>query len=469
MPSPNLIIFMADEHAREGLGCYGNDQIQTPAIDKLAGNGIRFANAYTPSPVCVPARAAFATGRQVNEIGCWSNAQPYHGQHASWGHNLREAGHEVVSIGKLHYRSEADDNGFSREIMPLHCRNGVGFVDGLLRRQYHVFETAHFVDEIGPGEDPYNDYDRRVAVETIKWLETEGRAKRDKPWVLFVSFVRPHYPLTCPKEFFDHYPLDRIEAPRFAGREVEFRHPILAAFRDFYDYDTYFDDHTRKVARASYFGLCSFVDDLVGQIMTTLAGIDQDQDTAIIYTSDHGELNGHHGLWTKMTMHEESVGIPLILSGAGSTRTVVRTPVSLVDIFPTVLDLAQLSPAHGTSLYALAKVEEPDRPVFSEYHDGGALTGFFMIRLGNWKYIHYPGYSPQLYNIADDPGEIHDLGLSAAHQEIRQKCLQAMVENFGDPDQLNETAFRDQAARIEELGGVEAILAMESFDFTPVE
>ena len=153
MVGNNVLIFMADEHAREGLGCYGHPKIHTPVLDRLAATGTRFTQAYTPSPVCVPARAAFATGRYVHQIGCWSNAQPYHGQIPGWGQRLIAAGHEVVSIGKLHYRSRQDDNGFSREIIPLHVRNGVGFIQGLLRREYHVFETAHFADEIGPGED----------------------------------------------------------------------------------------------------------------------------------------------------------------------------------------------------------------------------------------------------------------------------------------------------------------------------
>ena len=473
MPARNVLIVMADEHARGALGCYGHPLVQTPALDRLAATGTRFTRAYTPSPVCVPARAAFASGRQVFQTRCWSNAQPFHGQIPGWGQRLIADKHDVVSIGKLHYRSAADDNGFSDEIMPLHVRDGVGFTHGLLRRQHHQFETAHFADNIGPGDDAYTDYDRRVAAEAVKWLNKETAAARAKPWVLFVSFLRPHYPLTCPKEFYDLYPLERVTLPRFAGAATEYANPVLAAFRSYFDYDDHFDDHGRRVARASYYGLCSFVDDLVGQILSALEASACAHDTAVLYTSDHGELIGEHGLWTKMAMYEEAVAIPLILSGAAAPRGVSATPVSLIDGQNTILEAAGvgLSEAEralpGRSLYDIAEAPDTERAVFSEYHDGGAITGFFMLRSGRWKYIHYPGFAPQLFDLDADPCEQTDLGLSAAHATVRARCLAEMCR-IGDPEQINTQAFADQARRIEELGGADAILAREAFDFTPV-
>ena len=228
------------------------------------------------------------------------------------------------------------------------------------------------------------------------------------------------------------------------------------------------------IARASYYGLCSFVDDLVGRILMALQDIGQDKDTAVIYTSDHGELIGEHGLWTKMTMHEDSVGIPLILSGAGAPIGVSRTPVSLIDIYQTVLEAAGVDLLEedralpGRSLYGVAAEGDAERTIFSEYHDGGAITGFFIVRCGRWKYICYPGFAPQLFDLEADPFEQNDLGNSRAYAEILADCHRRMAE-IGDPNLLNDLAFADQAKRIEELGGVEAILATEPFDFTPLE
>ncbi len=465
----NCLIIMADEHAPNVLGCAGHPVAQTPNLDKLAGQGTRFTSAYTPSPICVPARAGFQTGKYVFETRNWSNAMPYHGETESWGHRLKDAGHDFVSVGKLHFRSSEDDNGFSREIVPLHCKGGRGWIQGLLRRQRRHADTSEYAKAIGPGEDGYTDYDRRVTSETLQWLDQEATAPKDKPWVLFVSYLRPHYPLTCPKEFYDLYPLDRLPPIRYGGFEKEFAHPVLAAFRCYNNYDDYFTDEERQIARASYFGLCSFVDDQIGQVLRKLEALGRDKDTDVIYCSDHGDLNGDHGLWTKMTMHEESAGIPMILKGPTTKQGVVDAPVSLIDIGMTALESVGLggeTGQHAQSLHKSAITPDPDRAVFSEYHDGGSITGFFMVRYGKWKYIHYPGFAPQLFDLENDPGEMNDLGLTDAHASIRESCYKKMV---CDPEAVNELAFADQAALIEELGGVEAILNDPGFDHTPVE
>ena len=129
----NLLFLMSDEHSREVLGCYGNRNAQTPNLDRLAASGTRFDNAYTPSPICVSARASLATGRWVHDIGTWSSAEPYAGSPPGWGHGLIEDGHRVASIGKLHYRSKEDPNGFDEECLPLHVVNELGWLKGLTR------------------------------------------------------------------------------------------------------------------------------------------------------------------------------------------------------------------------------------------------------------------------------------------------------------------------------------------------
>ena len=473
MKQPNVLIIMTDEHRRDALGCYGHALVRTPALDRLAARGTRFTNAYTPSPICVPARAALATGRHVNENRCWSNAQPYRGQMPSWGHRLIEAGHRCLSIGKLHYRSGDDSNGFEEERFPLHVRGGVGWARGLLRKEEAVFGTADFAEAIGPGGDAYTDFDRRVCASAVDWLRGEGARSHDKPWALFVSFVRPHYPLTCPEEFYRLYAIERIDPPRPAGPGEA--HPVIAAMRRFMNYDDYFDDETRLVARASYYGLCSFVDDLAGQVLAALEASGAADDTLVLYVSDHGELLGDHGMWTKCVMYEDSAAIPMILAGPGVPEgAVCGTPASLIDVFPTVIEAVGLA-VHdedadlpGRSLAGLASSPDEDRTILSEYHDGGSVTGMFMVRHGRWKYVHYPGFAPQLFDLANDRLEERDLGCSPDHAEIRDACLAAMKE-IVDPEEANASAFADQAVRIAELGGREGILALEDYDFTPVE
>jgi hypothetical protein len=179
----NLLFILSDEHQRDIAGCYGNGIVRTPNIDKLAQGGARFTNAYTPCPICVPARSALATGRWVHQTRSWDNAHPYHGEVPSWHHRLGKAGHRVASIGKLHFRDEADDNGFTEEILPLHVLNGIGDLLGLIREPTPAprGNMPTLARDAGPGESSYNAYDRAIADAACRWLEERGREAADGP------------------------------------------------------------------------------------------------------------------------------------------------------------------------------------------------------------------------------------------------------------------------------------------------
>ncbi|MEM1298694.1 MAG: sulfatase-like hydrolase/transferase [Pseudomonadota bacterium] len=461
MPS-NIIVIMTDELRRDCLGCYGAPMVRTPHIDALAARGMRFDAAYTPSPICVPARASIATGRYVHEIGYWSNAQPYHGEPRSWHHGLRDAGREMLSIGKLHFRGTEDDNGFTREINPLHVVGGEGWIHGLLRDEEDIYDASGFAAHIGPGDDPYTQYDEAVCEATVEWIRSRTG---DDPWCLYVSFLRPHYPLTCPPEFYEMYDPAEVPMPRAPGPADD--HPILAGMRRACDYDTSFTDETRRVAIASYYGLCSFVDAKVGEIMGALEDVGAAGKTAVIFTSDHGECLGDRGFWTKMVMYEEASAVPLIVAGPGIAPGVVDAPVSLIDLYPTVLQLSGVAdkvPPHARSLL---DAPDPDRAILSEYHDYGAKTGMLMLRKGRWKLVVYPGYAEQLFDLHADPRETRDLAGVPDHARTLAEMRVALRE-IADPEEINTRAFADQAVRIEELGGRDAIRARENYDHTPV-
>ena len=236
MKPTNVLFIMSDEHTREILGCYGNQIVKTPNLDALAQRGTQFVNAYTNSPICVPARAGFATGRYIHQTRCWDSAQPYHGQIPSWGHRLIAAGHRVVSIGKLHYRDSRDQNGFIEEILPVHILNGIGWTKGLLRENLPEYpEAADFAREIGPGETTYTHYDRKVCKAACNWLRNEAPAYTDKPWVLFVGLVAPHFPLIAPRSFYELYSSDDIPRPRLSGLEARSMHQAVVAVRNFFN------------------------------------------------------------------------------------------------------------------------------------------------------------------------------------------------------------------------------------------
>ncbi|MDJ0894864.1 MAG: sulfatase-like hydrolase/transferase [Alphaproteobacteria bacterium] len=470
MAGANVLVIMADELSRSALGCYGNALVHTPHIDSLAARGTRFANAYTPSPICVPARAALATGRYVHQIGHWDSAHPYDGRIQGWAHRLCAAGHQVASIGKLHYRSTADDNGFSQELLPMHVVDGQGWVRGLLRDPLPSYEeTALFAAEIGAGSSSYTDYDRTICDRACRWIEEAAAEKQDKPWVLFTSFASPHYPLVVPDEFLARYDPDHVPEPR--GRKPD--HPVLRELAAFFDYDRHFDDAGRRRAVAAYFGLCSFTDALVGRLLAALQNSGQADRTVVLFTSDHGEMLGAHGFWAKSVMYEDAAAVPLILCGPGvGAGQVCESMASLIDAHPTIMELAtgvrpqESKDVLALSLLDLANRERPGRTVLSEYHDGGAPTGIFMVRWDRWKYVHYVGYAPQLFDLVADPDEDRDLAGSPAHADMVAEGERRLREIL-DPEAVNAAAFAAQAARIAELGGRERILASADFGHTP--
>lgn len=370
---PNLVVIMSDEHRRDCAGCYGHPFVQTPNLDRLASQGTRFTDACCNSPICVPSRASFATGRYVHETGHWDNAFPYAGEPDSWHHALRATGSEVVSIGKLHFRG-GDDNGFTEEILPLHVVDGLGDLKGMLRRPLPEKKGAEaMARDAGRGESEYYRYDRAICDAAKQWLS--ARIAGGRPFALFVSFVMPHFPLVAPAETYDIYAGLDLDELRQGLDAPAPDHPALAEMRRYMSYDDYFDDERRLAGLRAYHGMVSAIDAMVGEILDVLSETGQEDRTVVAYTSDHGENLGNRGFWGKSIMYEDSVAVPMILKGPGVPQGhVCRTPVSLLDMYPTATGLWGLDSGDrpGRSLIETANAaDDPERPVFAEYHAAG--------------------------------------------------------------------------------------------------
>lgn len=474
MDPKNLLFIMSDQHGPAFMGCNGHPMVKTPNLDRLVQRGTLFERAYTNCPICVPARASFATGRYVHDCGYWDNADPYDGEVKGWGHRLMEDGHTVVSIGKLHYRNETDPTGFTEQVVPLHVVDGVGDLIGLVRDPPPERKAAaKFARDTGRGDSTYSGYDRTIASEAVRWLTEEAPKHTDKPWVLFVSFVCPHFPLIAPAEFYDLYPESEIPWPPLydaAGRPT---HPYYAAMRHSINYDKYFDDAAIRRAIAGYLGLCSFVDSNVGKLMDTLQATGLAAETRIVYTSDHGEALGKRGLWGKSTMFEESAAIPLIMAGpdipAGRR---IETLTSLVDCAPTILDAvgAPRAPEDaglpGRSLFDIIAGADAERVAFSEYHAAASPTGTFMLREGRFKLVYFVGMAPQLFDLESDPDETRDIAGAPELADVRAR-LEARLREICDPEEVDRRAKADQAATIARHGGRDAILSRGDFGYSP--
>ncbi len=473
--SSNLLVIMSDEHQARAMGCAGHAFVKTPNLDRLAARGMRFTNAYTPSPICVPARASFATGRYVHKNRLWDNAMPYTGTIPGWGHQLQSARVPVESIGKLHYRDENDPAGFDIEHIPMQVINGTGMVWGSIRREdERISAPSRMLGEyIGPGESAYTEYDAAVTQTTAEWL---SNCAHDSPWCLYVGLVAPHFPLVVPQSFYELYPhasLPEVKQHPDTGYE---QHPWIAKLdAPMHSEGKFKDADERLAAMACYYALCTWMDNNVGKIMSALDEANLLDSTTVVYTSDHGDNVGARGLWGKSNMYEESCAVPLIMAGPDVSPGECDTPVSLVDLSVTIANHFDQTisgdEAHGEAVGEnlsdiAGRPYDADRVVFSEYHAVGAVSGAFMIRKGVWKYNYYVGFDPELFNLEEDPEETINVANSPANADIIAE-LHAELLTICDPIEIDELAHADQRAMIERYGGREKALKLGAPGATP--
>ena len=471
----NFLVIMSDEHQARAMGCAGHPFVKTPNLDKLAARGMRFTDAYTPSPICVPARASFATGHYAHQNRLWDNAMPYTGQPEGWGHALQKDGVPVESIGKLHYRDASDPAGFDVEHIPMQVVNGVGMVWASIRREDERIKPPGggrmLGDYIGPGTSKYTDYDAAVTARTKDWLAEKGASGDQRPWCLYVGLVAPHFPLVVPQEFYDLYPHDELPEVKLHPSSGYQRHPWVEKQNAAMDSEGKFKDPAERLsAMAAYYGLCSWMDDNLGQILTALEDAGMADNTTIVYTSDHGDNVGARGLWGKSNFYQESVHIPMIMAGPEVEHGTCDTPVSLLDLSKTIANHFGTDIQGAAGIRSLkdiaASPADLERVVFSEYHAAGAVSGGFMLRKGKWKYNHYVGFPPELFDLENDPEELTDLAGDAEYKEIVAQMHAALLE-ICDPDVVDAQAMQDQAALIEFHGGREAALKLGAPGATP--
>jgi choline-sulfatase len=472
----NLLFILSDEHNPSMMGSSGHPVVKTPNLDELSKQGTRFKNAYCNFPICVPSRASLATGRYAHKIGSWDNASPYIGEIPSWGHRLTEQGHRVTTIGKLHYRQDEDDTGFPDKRLSMQVLDGFGDIYSLIRDNMATREGRNKISKAGPGDSSYTRYDRAITNEAVQFLQNEAN-NSDNPWVLFVSFVSPHPPLTAPKEYYDMYPLEDIDLPLDYTLHTRPNHPVIDEYRRVWKLDEELDEHTIRKGRAAYYGLCSFLDAQIGEVLNALRESGLADSTRIIYTSDHGDNLGEHGLWFKSSMYDASVSVPFIISGPDIPKgNVVENNISLIDCFPTIVDAVGAELAEedrdlpGVSLLELARGEtNHQRTVFSEYHAAGSIAGTFMIRGERYKYIHYVNYAPQLFDLKEDPHELNNLAENEAYREVLADC-ERQLRTIVNPEEVDLEARKDQQRRLDEYGGRDHVIGegLKITDGTPV-
>ena len=357
--------------------------------------------------------------------------------------------------------------------MPLHVVEGIGDPLGLLRDPLPVRKAAlKLAADAGRGNSTYQDYDQRITEAAEAWLEERAGEKADKPWVLFVSLVCPHFPLIARPEWYDLYPEDKVPGRWMYAEAERPTHPYIKAIRESMIYDQGFDESKVRKALAAYFGMVSYLDDNIGRLIRALDDTGLADTRAVIYTSDHGDNLGTRGLWGKSTMYEESVGVPMMMAGPEVPIGVVcREPVSLVDSFPTILDCVGVRPdpgdrdLPGASLMDVVagrhRVAHRHERVPRGRSGGGRLhdpPGQLQIRaLRRHAAAAFPSRHRSPGDARSRPGP---------RLSRRRRRGEAALRRTVDPEAADRQARADQAAKIAQLGGREAILARGAFGYS---
>ncbi len=440
--------------------------VHTPHLDNLAHAGTQFNQAYTPCPICIPARASIATGRYVYEHGNWDNAHPYTGKHPSWHHVLRDRGIPCDVIGKLHFNA-GEDHGFRQEITPLHV-HGDGDLLACLRSRQPARPRKQQVLDAGPGNSTYLDYDQSITEQAAQWLQNAP----EDPWVLMVSFVCPHPPYIAPQEWWDYYEGKDLPLPIGWDDDVNTQHPFIRRLKTQNGYHPPFTEAEIRRQNQAYAACCSFLDNNIGRLLLTLEDAGLMDNTNVIYTSDHGENRGSRGIFGKFTMYDESARVPLLAMGPDFNKGMsCHYPVSLVDLHPTILEVMRVedeSPnPNARSLQATLSQCGKERWVLSEYHAIFSHHGVFMVTNGKYKFIEHIEGIPELYDLEVDPLETHNLADSPAHFQVNEKARDAL-HRFCNPVEVDRAARATQQSLIEFHGGDEAVRSRGYFNNSPI-
>jgi choline-sulfatase len=464
MSKPNILVICSDQHHPLMSGYRRHPYVKTPNLDQLAAEGTHFTKAYCNSPVCAPSRMSFITGKYTYQINNWFIGCPLDPEEMTWARRFDEAGIPSTMLGKMDFCGDYQDGGFTdykiiekRAAFRPYPRNTPidSRLEGYIRpdKRKHI-ENAGIREEVmTDGHDGHNDrygfydHDRIVTEWSIDYLKKKGEAKSGDPWALYVGLLYPHWPFTVPQKYFDMYYPDQIAFPHDARFPNEDLHPQVKSFQKSLDLGEITEENIRKVI-AAYYGMITAMDDMIGQIISELKAQGLYENTLIIYMSDHGESLGEHGLFYKQCSYEGSVGVPLIVKGPGlPAGQKVEHPVSLVDLYPTLMDAVGLETEPdrpGTSWLPLIQNEDHDRPdyAFSEYHGNFFKQDWYMLVKGDYKYTYYVNDKPSLFNLKEDPKENQNLAPDSNYQDLLNE-FENKLREIVDPEEISFKAKKD--------------------------
>jgi len=470
--TPNILWICTDQQRFDSLGCYGNSFVKTPNIDKLAQNGFQFNNAFCQSPVCTPSRASFLTGRYPRTTRCRENGQEIPEDETLIPKILRdEAGYYSGLSGKLHL-SPCDpevtpdterriDDGYDEFYWSHNPRPGCS---GNQYRQWLESEGKEFITppfegskHVEKGMSPEYHQSKWCtdhAVSFIKVRETDN-----KPWLFSVNIYDPHHPFDPPEEYLRPYldRLDDIPLPDYVEGELDNKPYFQQLPIEMHYHFKEMSESEHRMVKAAYWAMIDNIDAQVGRLIETLEKTGQLENTMVIFTSDHGEMLGDHGIYLKGPyFYEQAVKVPLIISMPGTVKQGLKSDalVELVDLVPTIIEsigLQEDQTIQGRSLWKmLTGSSDPGShrdSVYCEYYkalkcheDPSAYAT--MVRNNRYKIVRIHGLGEgELYDLKKDPGEIHNCWDNKEYSEVKTVMLELMCDRMAwtiDPKPLRK-------------------------------
>ena len=444
---PNLLYIHSDQHSPFVAGCYGDEVAETPHLDRLASRGVTLDNVYCPSPICVPSRMAMLTGRYPHENEVWTNNHVLDSGIPTFAHAMGAAGYDPILVGRMHSNGPDQLHGYAKRFVGDHGPNylgGTGANHGMLSGTAGPKRVS--IRKSGIGQSAYQVHDEDVTAATVACLDRLGVHRKagvlSKPFSLSVGFMLPHQPFVARREDYERF-AGRVPPPQSPVPFSVDLHPHFQKWREDCGIVTEIPEAQIDGARTAYWALVYRMDAMIGQILDALKENGFEDNTIVVYSSDHGEQVGEHGLWWKQTFYDDSARVPGIIAWPGQLPegTRIDRVVSALDINATMIDALSGPPlptSRGRSLLPLLRdsTSEWEDVAFSEYcTEDGCLHR--MIRSGSWKLCYYHGQPSQLFNMVEDPREMTDRIDDPACSDIAAE-LTARVLDGWDPDRVWE-------------------------------
>ncbi|SFJ43656.1 choline-sulfatase [Jannaschia pohangensis] len=451
----NILIIMVDQLNGTLFPDGPAEWLHAPHLKALAARSKRFRNCYTASPLCAPGRASFMSGLLPSRTRVYDNAAEFASDIPTYAHHLRRAGWQTCLSGKMHFVGPDQLHGFEERLTTDIYPADFGWTPDYRKPGERIEWWYHNMGSVtGSGVAEITnqmEYDDEVCHFAKMKLYDYARGHDARPWCLTVSFTHPHDPYVARKDFWDLYEdcahlTPPVPEMPYADHDPHSRRILDANDRGNFEVT---EDDVRRSRRA-YFANISYLDSKVGELMKVLE--DTRQEATILFVSDHGDMLGERGLWYKMSFLEGSARVPMMLAAPGIEPGLVETPVSNIDVCPTLCDIAGVDISDvapwttGESLLPLCRGAARETPVAMEYAAEGTITPMVALRQDRWKYTRCPADPEQLFDLKADPHELTNLARDPAHAETLAR-FRAEADSRWDLARFDAEVRESQARR----------------------